>query len=207
MVNEWLTNAYSCRPILTWIPLLPQLHTVGGSDRRRSSWSTIHRTGEPAPASSSSQISHARHLVPSVLVLISKSCPIRVCNSLLYSNSNSAPCPRVHFSILAHQDDNDDERRLNLLEILSGYRFFCPPLPTWHLAIWIMGFAGDMDWRGCWYALLGLPSYMITPMTHYSLRMQVRSLVRRSFNNLTFINDLNWLGSRSPCANKLRWHS
>jgi len=96
MVNQRSTNAYSCRPILIWIPLLPQLHTVGGSDRRRSSWSTIHRTGEPAPASFSSQISHARHLVPSVLVLISKSCPIRVCNSLLYSNSNSAPCPRAY---------------------------------------------------------------------------------------------------------------
>jgi len=170
--------------------------------------------GQPstAPANPHPHHPHPKFLMPDTSFHPSsssspKACPIRVCNSLLYSNSNSAPCPRVHFSILAHQDDNDDERRLNLLEILSGYRFFCPPLPTWHLAIWIMGFAGDMDWRECWYALLGLPSYMITPMTHYSLRMQVRSLVRRSFNNLTFINDLNWLGSRSPCANKLRWHS
>jgi len=58
-----------------------------------------------------------------------------------------------------------------------------------------MGFAGDVHWWEYWYALLGLPSDMITTMTRYSSQMQARSLVRRSFNSLTFINDLSWLGS------------
>jgi len=55
MINQRSTNAYSCRPILIWIPLLPQLHTVGGSDRRRSSWSTstapanLHSHYPPCP--------------------------------------------------------------------------------------------------------------------------------------------------------------
>ena len=49
MVNERSTNPYSCRPILIWIPLLPQPHTVGGSDKERSSWSTSTVPPNPHP--------------------------------------------------------------------------------------------------------------------------------------------------------------
>jgi len=49
MVNKWSTNAYSCRPILTWILLLPQFYTVGGSDKERLSWSTSTAPPNPHP--------------------------------------------------------------------------------------------------------------------------------------------------------------
>ena len=112
--------------------------------------------------------------------------PLQLATLLKLKLSSVSSSPRssiidqsVDFSVFA---STPKRRRPRQMAKLAGnpyrYRFFCPPFPTWHLEIWIMGFAGDLYWREYWYALLGLPSYMITPMTRYSSQIQARSLVK-----------------------------
>jgi len=59
-----------------------------------------------------------------------------------------------------------------------------------------MGFAGDVHWREYWYVLLGLPSYMITPMTRYSSQIQARSLVK-AITQLSDLHQRSELAGRS----------
>ena len=185
MVNQRSTNAYSCRPILIWIPLLPShtlsvvLVVVEGGHRGQHPPHRRTRTRLILIPNSSCPTPHSIRPRPHLQI----ASPLQHATLLKLKLSSVSSSSRLSIidqcispSLLAHPDD--DDRRPTSLEILSRYQFFCPPFPTWHLAIWIMGFAGDMHSREYWYALLGLPSYMVTPMTHYSSQIQARSLVK-----------------------------
>jgi len=99
MVNEWSTNTYSCRPILTWIPLLPQLHTVGGSDRGGSSWSTSTTPTNPHP-----HYPHPKIFMPNTSFYpSSSSSPSRVPSATRHSTQTQTQLCILEFTIEYHR--------------------------------------------------------------------------------------------------------